>query len=587
MAKVKTSAEKLIEMYEKAEQQLIDIIIQKQAVGSPAAYERSLLYQTDQKLRQLKKSSAQIVKNLVQENYKTGLQSLVRDILSDPTAIYLHNMMSGLNTSQIELIAENVSADLNKAVNLVGRRIQDAIREAGIEATAEKLTARQTVREMQKNLEQKLKAQNLTAVPYANGAKMPIKHYAETVARSTTAETQNKAKIVQGQAWGYDLVRITEHTPTCAVCAMYQGRVYALTKEAANWKYKDDKERPLRFPYLYDTALVSGYDTIHPNCRHRLAVFPPRAYTPAELAEFSRKSMQPFEDTRSDKERKTYAQEQAVKRKRNESRKQYEKIKAVLPNDAPKTFAAFVRMKSAQSQKYKELLQDYRAIIRVAKSSENGIINTKDSEKLLFDRNPFYQAVTDEAIKNVPKMNIFRHEEMNLRYQTANADLLKAVQGYEVGTEISAVYDENMRQIGTYRLGAGGKTKIDNPDVPYHAFHNHPSGETFSFEDLWNMTRRKNMLSLTATGNNADIYIILRSNESRLEDYHIFLLEKSKQSLYKGYSYNDIRNGKFNVSSLSSEEIQELKQAIIQFSKECIIGGEQYGFQYRTTKMAD
>lgn len=365
MAKAKTSAEKLIEMYEKAEQQLTDIIIQKQAVGSPAAYERSLLYQIDQKLRQLKKSSAKIVKDLVQENYKIGLQSLVKDILSDPAAIYLHNMMSGLNISQIELIAENVNADLNKAVNLVGRRIQDTIREAGIEATAEKLTTGQTVREMQKNLEQKLKAQNLTAVPYANGAKMPIKHYAETVARSTTAETQNKAKIVQGQAWGYDLVRITEHAPTCAVCAMYQGRVYALTKEAANGKYKDDKERPLRFPYLYDTALVSGYDTIHPNCRHRLAVFPARAYTPAELAEFSRRSMQPFEDTRSDKERKAYAQEQAVKRKRNESRKQYEKIKAVLPNGVPKSFAAFVKMKATKSERYKELLRDYRTIVKL------------------------------------------------------------------------------------------------------------------------------------------------------------------------------------------------------------------------------
>ena len=227
---------------------------------------------------------------------------------------------------------------------------------------------------MQKNLQDKLKQQNLTAVEYANGTKMPIEKYAETVARSTTAETQNKAKVIQGQDWGYDLVRFTEHSPTCEVCSMYQGRVYALTKEAANGKYKGSKGQALHFPYLYDTALISGYSTIHPNCRHRLSVLPAGAYTAAEMEEFSRKSMQPFEDMRSDQERKAYAKEQEVKRKRNESRKQYEKIKAALPNDAPKTFAAFVKMKSAKSERYKELLKDYRTVIGIAKEQESGII---------------------------------------------------------------------------------------------------------------------------------------------------------------------------------------------------------------------
>lgn len=147
-----------------------------------------------------------------------------------------------------------------------------------------------------------------------------------------------------------------------------------MTKEAANGKYKGSKGQALHFPYLYDTALISGYSTIHPNCRHRLSVLPAGAYTVAEMEEFSRKSMQPFEDMRSDKERKAYAQEQAVKRKRNESRKQYEKIKTALPNDAPKTFAAFVKMKSAKSERYKELLKDYRTVIGIAKEQESGII---------------------------------------------------------------------------------------------------------------------------------------------------------------------------------------------------------------------
>lgn len=367
-----TNVKKLVNEYQKAQKKLVGIIQRKQAHGSAATYERSLLRQIQKELKRLKKSSKALVEQLVKENYKTGLQGLIEDIIKDDTAPRMYNMFSGLNTGQIEIIVQNTSTNLNKAINLVGRRIQDAVREAGIEATAEKLTTGQTVREMQKNLEKKLKEQSITAVEYSNGAQVGIDKYAATIARSTTAETQNTAKIVQGQDWGYDLVRFTEHSPTCAVCAMYQGRVYALTKEAANGKYKGQKGQPLRFPYLYDTALTHGYSTIHPNCRHRLSVLPAQAYTAARMEEFSRKSMQPFEDTRSDRERRAYAEEQAVKRRRNESRRQYEKIKAALPNDAPKTFAGFVRMKAAKSDRYRELLSDYRTIMKVEKSGGSG-----------------------------------------------------------------------------------------------------------------------------------------------------------------------------------------------------------------------
>lgn len=170
----------------------------------------------------------------------------------------------------------------------VGRRTQDYIRQAALQAAAKKLTTGQTVKQMQQDFQNKLADRKITSVAYANGTEHNIKDYAVMVARTTTAETQNTAQVVQGNARGYDLVRMTSHYPTCEVCAMYQGRVYALTKEAANGKYKGKNGRPLRFAYLYDTALVDGYNTIHPNCCHRFAIFPANAYTKDELAEFSR-----------------------------------------------------------------------------------------------------------------------------------------------------------------------------------------------------------------------------------------------------------------------------------------------------------
>ena len=354
---------KLTEIYTEAFKELYEKITKKVRLGKASVYERSLLRQVREQLKKLKTNSDEAVRELVKGSYKKGLDELLKDIKAEGSR-RSYDMFSGLNVGQINLIADNLTRDLNKAVNLIGRRYEDMIRQITLEETAKKLSQGKTIREMQRRLADELRNHSLNYVEYADGKRHSVKSYADMAARSTTAEAQNTAKIVQGKAWGYDLVRMTSHYPTCEVCAQFQGRVYALTKEAANGKYKDKDGKPLRFPYLYDTALSEGYNTIHPNCRHRLSIFSPHAYTTEQLAEFSRKSMRPFEDVRSDAERRQYAEEQAAKRKRNESYRQWRSIKECLPEDAPKTFAGWQRMKRSRSQRYLDLLDDYKYILK-------------------------------------------------------------------------------------------------------------------------------------------------------------------------------------------------------------------------------
>lgn len=365
----------MVQLYDKAQLTLIRTIRRKAQAGDATTYERSLLRQVDKQIKQLQQQSNLLAQKMVQENYETGLQQLIDDLSIDNSAPAAYNMMSTLNTNQINIIADNLVHTLNGAINTVARRCNDVIRQAALQATAQKLTTGQTVREMKKSLECTLQRSNITAITYANGTEQNISNYAKMVARTTTAETQNTAQLVQGNAWGYDLVRMTSHYPTCEVCAIYQGRVYATTKEAANGKYKDKNGNPLRFAYLYDTVLEKGYNTVHPNCRHRFAILPSNAYTLDELVQFSRQSMQEFSDTRSNQERKDYAKEQAIKRKRNGSLRQYNDIKRYLPDTAPKSFAGWQRMKASKSQNYKDLMEDYRSVKKtVVKSSDDGII---------------------------------------------------------------------------------------------------------------------------------------------------------------------------------------------------------------------
>ena len=354
---------------------------------------------------------------------------------------------------------------------------------------------------------------------------------------------------------------------------MYQGRVYALTKEAANGKYKGSTGQELHFPYLYDTALISGYSTIHPNCRHRLSVLPAGAYTAAEMEDFSRKSMQPFEDMRSDKERKAYAQEQAVKRKRNESRKQYEKIKTALPNDAPKTFAAFVKMKSAKSERYKELLKDYRTVIGIAKEQESGIIN---------DSNSNYYTITDKAINSVPLVKVDGFtDEQNYLLQEAHKQLLQKAKTEKLGVEMSAVYDMDMKQIGKTRTEHNvGRVGIDNPSEPYIGIHNHGSDETFSISDIEGFIRRNNMRMLTVVGSKGSIYILKKSDKCDIIGFFDHLSSEKEIPIFKGNTYNEILKSKTFISDLNPEETVALKNIIKQFSLNILKEVENYGVKY-------
>lgn len=578
-----TTQEKLIAIYEQAEKKLRDIIRKKGVYSDAAVYQRSLLRQIEKELKKLRGASSAVVNELVSENYQTSLEELVEEVqetgsavASTPSVAYGDSfpeweakgvsavkgttakaaelMMSGLNKKQIEVIARNTTSDFNRAINLIGRRVKDFIREETMEATAEKLSTGQTVRQMQKNLEEKLKTKNITAVPYKNGAEMPLKKYAEMAARSTTAEAQNAAKTAQGTEWGYEFVRMTSHSPTCPICAQYQGRVYATTKEAAEGKYKLKDGTVLKFPYLYDTAFASGYQTIHPNCRHRIAVIPLEAYTNEELKKFSSDSTKPFEDTRSDRERKAYAADQARKRKQNEQRKQYEKIKQALPDTAPKSYAGFVRMKATNSQRYQDLMQDYRYIQKQVKISENtvekladgGIIkeksniyptgNSDNNEPIADNQKISEEPKTFSSIEDVLGEKNSKPYSIEDAAKNANIDYGKS--GYDINCQ-RCIQTYELRRRG-YDVTAKSKDGLLDPIIYGNDCFQDKNGDYIPFTYHLSKRKVKNELKDATTGARFGIYLQWKSGNGS----HVFIAEKTDD----GVRYIDPQNGNTDVS---------------------------------------
>ena len=206
-----------------------------------------------------------------------------------------------------------------------------------------------------------------------------------------------------------------------------------------------------------------------------------------------------------------------------------------------------------------------------------------ESGGTLQDSSYDFKEITDEAIEKVPKVDVFGDDAKNSRYQQANKDLLKEAQKYPVGTEVSIVYGADMKPIKEcgYRVGENnGEVKIDNPNQPYHGFHNHPSGNTLSPDDVFGMAERDNMLSLTAAGNNSSVFCMQRGLNANGAGYRDFLIEKFDEGRFMGgtFSYCDIKG--FNMSALPDELRIPLQKEVSAFCDECIQGGQQYGFSY-------
>jgi hypothetical protein len=167
------------------------------------------------------------------------------------------------------------------------------------------------------------------------------------VARSTTREAGNLARLNQLTENGYDLVKLSEHYPTCDLCARFQGRVYSISGK--------DK----RFPPL-ETAFRFGYKNIHPNCRHVALPWVEALKSEEEIHAAMDQSNAPFEDMRPDAEKALYNKQQGMIRQLRQDRYQYERYKTVLGSDAPQSFHSFRQVKNAGGEKWQYTQLDYR-----------------------------------------------------------------------------------------------------------------------------------------------------------------------------------------------------------------------------------
>jgi hypothetical protein len=333
---------KLIQLYQEAQIKIIEIIQAKEARGNSVQYQKALLTEVTNILKELDRKAGRLAEQVIKEAYNNGVLD-VNKILEIEEGLNIS--FAKIHEEAIKVLIENATDDLFNATSFVGREIRDLLREAGLEAIAEKLATGLTVKQTKDLLIQKLTEQGITAIRDKSGRLISLEAYAAMVARSTTREATNQGTMNQLQNLGHDLVQMSSHSPTCSLCAALQGRVYSISG-------KDS-----RFPKL-DIAFSGGYANIHPNCQHVITPYIER-FNDVSMA--IDKSNQPFDiDPRSKSEINKYNEGQKKKRELWKDRKQWEQWKMVLGSNSPSTLSAFRSMKRNNSENYRILKSSYR-----------------------------------------------------------------------------------------------------------------------------------------------------------------------------------------------------------------------------------
>ncbi|MDE5946332.1 MAG: phage minor capsid protein [Oscillospiraceae bacterium] len=353
----KTQLDFLTEIYREAQLQLIKIISGNYGVGTKTYY-NSILKQLESLMKQLQNETGRYIEMSVPKAYKKALNETYKYFQKNHLRMKQPDMFTRIHSDAVYQLSREMQYHINQGISQAGRRViryldtsrDNILRQEGLFSSAVKIASGQTVRDMQKDLLERLAKDGFLTVQYGSGKRayqVGLDTYTAMVARSTTREAGNLARKNQLIENDYDLMIMSEHYPTCNYCAIFQGRVYSISGK--------DK----RFPPL-STVFSDGYMNTHPNCSHVVVPYIEELKSPEELEKALERSNEPFKDNRSDKEKSLYTEQQTKNRRMRSDRSQYERYKAKLKDDAPKTFSAFRRIKNSGGQSWKNLKKQYR-----------------------------------------------------------------------------------------------------------------------------------------------------------------------------------------------------------------------------------
>lgn len=243
-------AEQMINIYRAAQRQLeahVATTLSSGAMGSHAYYERQLKM-ANLILGQLKIDQQAHIYQGIDKIYKAAGYAAFN-------AGGMGVQFGGVNQRAVIVLASAMNAKVDGALTLVGRRIEDAFRNAALKEVAGGLAASATRAQVSSALEQRLIKKGITdsvtGFVDKGGRRWSLEAYTRMVARTTTREAVTSAVVDQIQQAGEDdLISISEHSGASDECSIYEGQTFSLYGKTPG----------------YD--VIDQLPPFHPNCIH-------------------------------------------------------------------------------------------------------------------------------------------------------------------------------------------------------------------------------------------------------------------------------------------------------------------------------
>lgn len=252
-------AKRLISLYRHAES---DIVSRLQRMidkyGTDAGKKPSVRLLRQQykvirrELKRLDAAGRREAATMVGKTYNGGFAVARRQLKDAGIVSGLSAEMSGVHKKALAVYSEQVQSRLSDLVTSAGRTVGDIYRQLQLNTTmAGAVAGTQTLRHVQDKMACLAEKGGLISFVDSAGRNWNMGSYVEMLSRTTLMQVHNAATWNEFAAHGEDLIQISYHTPTCALCAPWNGKVLSLTGKTPG------------YPTL---AEAEGAGLFHPNC---------------------------------------------------------------------------------------------------------------------------------------------------------------------------------------------------------------------------------------------------------------------------------------------------------------------------------
>ena len=393
-------------------------------------------------------------------------------------------------------------------------------------------------------------ADTMPYITYPSGHTDTLEVAARRAVLTGANQTCAKLQLARMEEMDCEFVEVTAHEGARPTHAVWQGRVYHRGGAVVQ-----DGER------YEDFEAATGYGTgpglCGWNCRHNFYPFYPgisvRNYTDERLAELDARNI-PYGGGLYTRYEITQTQRALERRVRRYKRRYLAETAAGV--DASQSAA---KLKAARQQLRAFLaetggrLDGTRAEVpgfgqREAKQADAAAsaLQSAQNNATLKEISLGYKEITIQSIQHIQPFACETLDAAGSRaLANAHKKLLLEARKVPLGIEKARCYGLDMQPLGGYKESSepGTSVKIKVPNVDCIVMHSHPSGLTFSPDDLDAFSKNKTIRILTAVGNDGSLYAIERTNntdETTLENLTSLLMFDMNKATTKAAIYDTL-----------------------------------------------